>query len=492
VTRRIVFAILLLLPAAGLGATLAERLDEILDRPAARRGYWGLQITDLSNGRTLYQRNAGRLFVPASNMKLFTTAQALVRLGPDHRYITRLASTAPPDEQGRISGDLLLIGGGDPNLSARVLPYNGKTQFNSGHFAALEELADQAAALGIREVEGNVVGDDTWYPWQRYADSWDFRDLVNGDGAPVTALAVNDNTIYLRARPSSRIGEPAQLSFYPPSTFYTLENRTRTVSPNSARRPLLVRREPGDRTVYVSGEIGTPQSVILAIDDPALVAAQALREALERRSIRVLGQAVSRHLFPEDAEAVPLLPAEFVLASRSSLPLMEDLRLTNKISQNLHAEIALREVARQRRGIGSLAAGLAELDAFAREIGIAASDFIPKDGSGLSRQNLVSPAALTALLRFMWNSPHRPLWVDTLPIAGYDGSLYGRLRRSPLAEKVRAKTGTMTNVSALSGYLETASTTFAFAILVNNHGENSAPVRALMDEVLLAVWESAL
>jgi D-alanyl-D-alanine carboxypeptidase/D-alanyl-D-alanine-endopeptidase (penicillin-binding protein 4) len=484
---RFLLALLLLVAAPGFGATLAERLDAVLARPAARRASWGILITDLATGRPLYQHNAHRLFVPASNMKLFTTALALTRLGPGHRYLTRLASTAPPDENGRLAGDLVLVGGGDPNFSSRVLPYNQRTEFSSNPLQPLEDLAEQVAALGVREITGNIIGDDTWFPWQRYVDSWDLEDIVLHDGAPVTALAFNDNVVALRLRPGAQAGERPLVSFQPPSEFYTVDNRASTVMSRTNRRVIRISREPGERVIHVTGDVvhGTAgESIVVSVDDPALFAAQALREALIRRSIHVTGLAVGRH--------EPAPEVTFTLASLSSMPLIEDLRLTNKVSQNLHAEIMLREVARERRGSGSLENGLAELREFAGEADISGSDFLPEDGCGLSRKNLVTPSALVALLTYMWNSPQHDMWLETLPVSGEDGNLRLRYRSTPLGKgQIHAKTGSMTHVSALSGYFLSAEGPLAFSILANNTGERNAPLRALIDQLLLAVDPSA-
>ena len=488
-----IVVLVLLSGAFTWAATLAERIDKILNQPAARRAFWGIKVVDLGSGRTLYQRNADRPFVPASNTKLFSTALALVRLGPDHRYLTRLATDSPPDPTGRIAGDVVLVGGGDPNFSSRVLPYQKRTEFLGIPLDPLEELAAQVAALGVRQIDGDIVGDDTLYVWQRYADGWTLEDTANGDGPPVTALVVNDNIITLRIGPGEKAGDPALVKLEPWTSYYTIDNRIRTAA--KPAHPVRIHREPGDTTLRLWGEIAltdSGRSEVLAIDDPALFAAQALRDALVRHSVTVLGRAVSRHAMPyefEDLEKADPVEKSYalVLASRSSMALIEDLRLINKISQNLHAELALREVARRRRGVGSFEASLAELKAFLGEIGITKEEFFLRDGSGLSRQNLVTPAAIMTLLTYMWNSRYRERWLDTLPVAGFDGTLAGRFISAPAADQLRAKTGTLTHVSALSGYLPAAGgRQLAFAILVNNYIADSGSIRKVIDQICVA------
>ncbi|HYM10334.1 MAG TPA: D-alanyl-D-alanine carboxypeptidase, partial [Bryobacterales bacterium] len=205
----------LLASLAAQPATLAERIERVLAAPAARRAFWGIRAVDLDSGQILYQLNADHLFTPASNTKLFSTAMALARLGPAYRFLTRLAASAPPDEQGRIAGNLLLEGGGDPNFSSRVLPYEKRTEFAPNRLAPIEDFADEVAAAGIREIDGNIVGDDTLYVWERYPQGWALDDTVNADGAPVTALVINDNTVALSIRPAERAGEPAVVSISP-------------------------------------------------------------------------------------------------------------------------------------------------------------------------------------------------------------------------------------------------------------------------------------
>ncbi len=471
-------ALLLVMAPAG-AADAAARIDQILSGPVARRALWGIKAVELETGRVLYQHNADKLFVPASNTKLFTTAMALARLGPDHRWITRIAADGPPDEEGRITGDLVLVGGGDPNLSSRVLPYEKKSQFRPDRLEAIEELAAEAVAAGVREVRGNIVGDDSEYVWDRYAPTWALEDIGNEDGPPVTALAVHDNLLTLRVRPD------ASIEWDTPVPYYRVDNRLR-VSVNGGR--VHVRREPGDRTIHVWGEVGPPNGgrvYFVAIDDPALYAAMALRDALARRGVILTGEAVSRHRLPWDAGNARAYP--YVLASRSSMPLAEDLIVTNKVSQNLHAELLARATARRRRGIGSFEASRLEMKAFLDEIGVRPQDYVLQDGSGLSRQNLVSPNAVIALLTRLWESSNREVWLQSLPLGGVDGTLSGQFVSSPLAEQVRAKTGTLTHVSALSGYLEPAGKTVAFSVLVNNYAGEAAGIRALIDRICLAI-----
>jgi D-alanyl-D-alanine carboxypeptidase/D-alanyl-D-alanine-endopeptidase (penicillin-binding protein 4) len=489
----------LILAIAGhlAAAGLPESIEKLLAASAAARAaFWGIQIVDLGSGKTLYELNPDRFFVPASNTKLFTTALALTRLGPDFTFQTRVVADGPPDAEGRIRGALRLVGGGDPNLSARAIPYR-MGQMTGNPLAAIEELADQVAARGVKRVEGGVIGDDTWYLWQPFAEGWAIDDPQYDYGAPVSALTVNDNAMTLAIRPGAREGDPAALAWNPPLEYYRVDNRIRTVAVGG-ERSIHFHRDPGGFEVQLWGSVplrDRGEELVLAIEDPAVYAAEALRQALEARGVSVGGGVTAQHAFPNEtpdltqaAAPAPVPGAE--LARRVSAPLIEDLRITAKVSQNLHAELALRAVARARRNLGSLEAGMAEMHAFLGEAGIDPDAYNLADGSGLARLNLVTPATVVKLLRFMYASPARENWISLLPVGGQDGTLSARFGESAVAGRVHAKTGSLAHVSALSGYVERPDGGWvAFSILVNNYNGRAAEVRGVMDRICTLIME---
>jgi len=489
-----------LMLAGGLSAaSLAENIERLIaSSPAARTAFWGIRIVDLASGKTLYEANPDHFFVPASNTKLFTTAMALQRLGPDFTFRTRVVADGPPDAEGRIHGELRLVGGGDPNLSARAIPYRiGPTTGNAtgNPLAAIADLADQVAARGIKRIEGGVVGDDTWYVWEPYAVGWSIDDPRSDDGPPISALTLNDNTLTLSIRPGAAVGDPAVLALSPPVEYYLLENRVRTVAAGGDRR-VRMERIPGSGVVRLWGTLPVHdrgQEMLLGIEDPALYAAAALRQALEDRGIAVAGAVRARHLYPDQAMEPAPAPAEdsgIELASRTSAPLVEDLRITDKVSQNLHAELALRAVGRARRGIGSFEAARDEEKAFLAEAGIEPGAYSLLDGSGLSRLNLVTPAAVVKLLRYMYDSPARDNWISLLPVGGLDGTLATRFGDGAAAGHIHAKTGSLSHASALSGYAEKPGGQWVvFSILVNNYNGSAAEVRGIMDGVCSLIME---
>jgi D-alanyl-D-alanine carboxypeptidase/D-alanyl-D-alanine-endopeptidase (penicillin-binding protein 4) len=356
--------------------------------------------------------------------------------------------------------------------------------------AAIEDLADQVVSRGVKRIDGNIEGDDTAYVWAPYAEGWTLDDTLWEYGAAVSALAVNDNAFNLTVEPGGRAGEPARVTAAPPVEYYLIDNRVRTTA-GGARR-IHIDRGLGGRQLRVWGSIPAGdkgQTNVLGIDDPAWYAARALYDALARRGVAIAGGVSVRHLFPnqvETLEAGPAPPPEpgVELARRASAPLAEDLRITDKVSQNLHAEMLLRAVARARRGIGSREAGLEEMKTFLDEAGIPRDAYSFNDGSGLARLNLVTPAAVVRLLRYMWNSPARGAWTGLLPVGGQDGTLSNRFTGTLAAGRIRAKTGTLSGVSALSGYAtRPRGGTLAFAILVNNYLGDGQEVRAAMDRI---------
>jgi D-alanyl-D-alanine carboxypeptidase/D-alanyl-D-alanine-endopeptidase (penicillin-binding protein 4) len=492
----IILPLTLALP--GQAASPARAIDRLLaSSPAARGAFWGIQVTDLKTGRTIYQLNADRLFVPASNTKLFTTALALLRLGPQFTFETRVTAERTLDADGCIRGPVRLVGGGDPNLSARPVPYRpepARAAPAPGYaLAALAELADQVAAKGVRRIDGDIIGDDTWYVWEPYSEDWSIDDPTYEYGAAVSAIAVNDNTVTVSVSPGAREGDPAALALEPAVEYYTIDNRIRTVAAGG-EIAIHVYRAPGSLELELSGTItlgGPGRDLALGIQDPAEYAALALRQLLEERGITVAGAAVARHLPPSEAAGGPAAEeASVVLARRVSAPLAEDLRIIDKASQNLHAEMALRAVGRARRNVGSRAAGLDELRAFLTEAGVADTSYNIEDGSGLSRPNMVTPAAVVKLLRYMYSSPSRDTWISFLPVAGKDGTLAGRFDDTPAAGRIHAKTGSLGHVNALSGYAQRRDGSWvAFSILVNNSNQSAATVRAVMDKICILIWK---
>ncbi len=506
--RSILVLLLLVGTQAALARTptLAQRIDAILADPEAARGFWGIEVISLDSGNRLYGQNADRLFVPASNTKLFTTAAALALIGPDYRFKTTVESNGTLDKYGRLTGDLVLVGRGDPNLSGRTLPFNLKTERKPPHIRALVDLADQLVAKGIKYVDGDVVADDSYFAFERYPYGWSQDDLVWEWGAPVSALTINDNVIFASILPADRPGERAFVSIEPFAGYYRVDNRIITTPPGTGPRKIYINREPGSRDLLLWGNIPLDDpgaSDALAIENPAEFAAQLFRDLLEQRGVTVYGRTRTRHteLSNLSTFSVTALASgggthtavgnqAFVLGSYESQPLADDLVVVNKVSQNLHAELLLRLLGRERGTAGTIEAGLEVQRGFLTQAGISPDEYVFFDGSGMSRQNLVSPRAITKLLAYAPLQPWGERFRDTLPVAGVDGTLAERLKGTSAQGRVRGKTGALGHVNSLSGYAQTLSGgQVAFAILCNNHKLSSKRAQELIDRIVLAIVE---
>jgi D-alanyl-D-alanine carboxypeptidase/D-alanyl-D-alanine-endopeptidase (penicillin-binding protein 4) len=460
-------------PPPANSAPLEEQIAKILSAPAAKDAFWGIEIRDLKADRILYSQNADHFFVPASNTKLFTTALALSRLGADYRFHTRIL----------LSGhDLVLAGAGDPNLSGRTLPYQPDLP-EPAPLAAINQLADEIVAKGIRRIPGNIVGDDTAFVYEPYPPGWGLSDTYDDDGAPVSAICVDDNVAKLQIVPALADGALAETSWLLPFDLFRIDNAL--VTDSEGRRAIHYQRLPGSGEVRLWGSIPPGRDVdpiALAVDDPALFAAQALKNALAQRGVLCDGMAIARHQLPGDP---PLdSPAGDLVTERISLPLVEAARVVDKVSQNLHAEMLLRDVALQQAGKGTREGGLAALDGFLQTAGIGADEYHFSDGSGLSRYDMVTPHAIAVLLQYMAGTPLRDQWLGLLPVGGVDGSLRLRFHVLRLRGEIHAKTGSLTHVSALSGYgVRQDGSMLVFSILVNNYGAPASVIHQLIDEI---------
>ncbi len=306
-------SVILLLGAPVLAApvkSLQDRVAGVLSAPDLVRGFWGIEVVSLSSdkkasdktsdkatGKILYSQNADKLFTPASNTKLFTTAAALALIGPDYKFRTTVETTGTLDRYGRLNGDLVLVGHGDPNLSGRELPYDLKTQRNDDPIQALEALADALVQKGVKFIDGDIVADDSYFAFERYGEGWSQDDLVGEDGAPVSALTINDNVIFVNALPADRPGEKAFVSITPFADYYRLDNRIIT-TPAGTGRKFFANREPGSKILTLWGNMPLDDAgdkEALAIEDPAEFAAGLFRQLLEKRGIVIYGKARTRH-----------------------------------------------------------------------------------------------------------------------------------------------------------------------------------------------------
>jgi len=519
---------------------LAKDINAVLSQPPLDRANWGLDVVDLATGKVIFSQNPEQLFLPASNAKLFTTAAALAIAGRDYRFRTTVEAEGRIDEHGRLLGNLAIIGRGDPNISGRILPYALKTQRTPPHTQILEEMADQVAHSGLKIVDGDLIGDDTFYAFEPYGEGWAIEDLQWVDGAPVSALSFNDNVVFLNILPGVQPGDKALVTVEPETGYYELDNRVMTSAPGVTRR-VGIHRDPGSKKIVLWGSLPLGDAGMkepLAVEDPAEFVAELFRTLLERRGITIRGKAKARHgeaaqffdpvpplppppgidnpganrpstvpqppalpgapqsAAPQAENPVSGTPAQRapgvelpsgnpVLAEHISLPLLDDIRVTNKTSQNLHAELVLRLIGKLRTGFGSFESCLAAEKEFLLQSGLKDDEFIFLDGSGLSRRDLVAPAATVQLLIYAARQPWGAAFQESLPASGVDGSLSDRFQNTPAAGLIHAKTGSLSHVNALSGYGQTQKgKKFVFSILCNNHNQPSAKALAAIDAVV--------
>src|SRR6266481_4473329 len=397
-----------------------ERADALLAAAPANKGEWGLLIADAETGETLYELNVDKYFVPASNMKLFTTALALAKLGPDYRFRTTLETRGTVSPEGVLNGDLFLVGRGDPNLSNRKFPYDLKEEFDGPPEKALAELADELVARGIKEISGDVVGDDSYFPREAYPSGWEIDDMVWEYGAAVSAIVVDDNTVAMTLTPGESAGGPVQAVVAPPTPDFIVRSDVLT-SAAEVKSDLTLTREPNSKIVVIRGTMpahSAPRKLVLAIHDPAEHAEALLSQLLAARGVKIAGGARSIHI-PETPGVAP----RAVFAEHVSVPLSDSIKLVNKISQNLHTEMLLRTAARNTAVWNSPDDLTKFPQDFYAAAGIAPGDVIQTDGSGLSRHDLVTPRAIVALLKHAQGQPWFAPYYASLPVAGIDGTL---------------------------------------------------------------------
>jgi len=502
----------------GPSTPLGEKITTLLADPAVSRAHWGIAVTAL-DGTPIYGLDEGQLFRPASNAKLFTTAAAMALLGPTSFVTTEVLGYRDRSDPSILRGDLRLRGAGDANLSGAVFPYRYPAdrgeQPPADPLRVIDELAAQIAASGVRKVEGTIIGDDMRWPWQPYAESWDVDDTTWGYGAPVSALAVNDNEVRLTITPGPRLHELAHAVVSPEVSFYRIDMQATTVAAKS-ETAIRLDHALGTRTISVYGQValGTSDVEVLAVDDPALFAAQALRSRLIAHGVAVKREVAAQHipdvstdgLVKQSREPVPQLPTQAMepvridvcndacpvtLASHVSPPLWQDVILTLKESQNLHAEMMLRRLAASYGYRADFAQGARVVRQWLLNAGLDGADFVFYDGSGLSSHDLVTPRAATQLLAFAATQPWFAQWKAALPIGGVDGTLEDRFTQAPLKGHVFAKTGTLGESRALSGYLDAASgKQVIFSILVDNHTPGTSADRVVMDKIVTAIAAS--
>lgn len=463
-------------------AELSQRIDELIDQGPFSSARWGISVISLPDGGALYHRNADKSFTPASNMKVYTTAVALELLGADYRWRTSVYSTTQPDAAGTIQGDLVLYGRGAPDLVSIS---------KDGSAPSLEKLAEDLYARGVRRVNGNVIGDESYFRGNALGDGWQWNDIQWYFGAEASALSINENQVDVNVFPSSKSGESPEVKVNNADGVVTIDNRM-AVAGNATRSTVGLHRGLSDNKVEVWGEFAPGMKGFgarLSVHDPALWAAKLFAQALKTKGITVQGQTHSRTSRVPPGQRFDGSRA-IELAGVNSNPLSQIAKKTNKDSNNLYAELILRTLGKERAAMlempeppgrerGDEEAGLALIRLWLARNGIWTEGLALHDGSGLSRLNLVSPESTVRLLLSL---SRNQIFRESLPIAGRDGTLGGRLRTA--VDRVSAKTGSLTYDNSLSGYVTTLDgKQLAFSIYCNDHTGRGNSIR-LIDEIV--------
>ena len=433
---------------------LAQQVDNTIDSSEFAYARWGICVISLSTGAVVYQRNADKLFTPASNMKIYTTGVALDLLGADYRWRTSVYATAQPDTSGQVRGDLVLYGRGAPDLVANS---------NDASKGSLTALVDQLYQKGIRRVEGNIIGDESYFRGDPIGDGWLWTDLQWYFGAEASALSINGNEVDVNIVPSDKGSAAPTVRVSNAQANVVVQNRM-ALAEKEGRPTVGLHRGLSDNNLEVWGEFSPASKGFgarLSVHDPALWAARLFIEALKARGIAVTGEAQSRNAHaPEDSRFDPAQSTE--LAFVNSQPLSDIAKKTNKESVNLNAELILRTLGRERREMaggpeppgrerGDDEVGLAVMRVWLSRASVPSEHIALHDGSGLSRLDLVTPETSARLLVAMSKTASAGVFKESLPIAGRDGTLAGRLRN--LSDRVWAKTGSLTYDNSLAGYL---------------------------------------
>lgn len=479
--------------AATVTAQLPKRavrqLDSLLDAAPFQHSLWGIALVD-DRGRLVYGRNPDKLFIPASNTKIMVSAIATALLPPRWTVQTSLYGTGPVVD-GVLEGNLVLYGRGDPTLGRRC--YATDTTLpgvcDRDPFTRLRELATSLKARGVTVVRGDVIGDGSWFDRELVHSDWVGYDLNWWYAAPVTGLGFNDNSVDITWKPGAAIGAPALLTLEPDLGDVTLENRTRTTVANgSSDVGDRMYREPGTLHLWVEGDVaadsrGSTES--FALPDPNLFTARALRQMLAEAGISVLGTTRST----TDSTAFLTARQTPSLAETTSRPLTDWIFPILNTSQNWYAEMMLKQLGRQMEHDGSWSGGLAAERRFLRDsAGVDTTLFALSDGSGLSASNLVAPLAFTRLLQFIRSHPHYPTFAAGLPQSGQAGSLRNRFIGTAIEGRVRAKTGSISRVNTLSGYLEMPNgKVYTFSVQLNHHVAGGRRGINRIDEVVVAL-----
>ncbi len=464
---------------------LQSKIRLSLMRPEFRRGTIGVKVVSLDTGKIVFEENAEKYFMPASNMKSYTVAAALERLSPDFRFVTSVYAPTLPDANGAIRGDLTVYGRGDVSFSTAF--------YDGDYYKGLDALAQKIVQAGVKRIEGNLVGDESYFTGNAIPAGWEWDDLQWYYGAEISALPVNDNAVDLSIKPGS-VNSPCVASILPANAVVKIVNRCATSAPG-AKRDVQVLKKLDQNIVEISGTMPWGDKGFqgfIAVSRPAQLFIELLRGRLIQKGVVITGQNKLLNVQDKTIFAAVSSVAPIEITKLESPPLAFIAAKTMKPSQNTYTETILRALGEQAGDKtdakkSSEERGLEVVQNFLLQAGIPSDSVIQYDGSGLSRHDLVTPSSAVQLYIYMSKSRYANVWRDTLTIGAVDGTLKNRFKETAAAGNVRGKTGTIDQVSSLSGYINSASgEKLVFSIIIN--GVNNVRLRqAAIDEIVLSL-----
>ncbi|MBX3008219.1 MAG: D-alanyl-D-alanine carboxypeptidase/D-alanyl-D-alanine-endopeptidase [Melioribacteraceae bacterium] len=439
-------------------AELRDQLDDYFNEPSFNDAFWGVLIKSLKTGEVIYKRNSDKLFSPASDLKLFTTASALQILGPDFAYETNIYRVGDV-VKGTLKGDLIIVGSGDPTISNR---FNNKSAT-----IVFEEWADTLKKKGIWEITGNIYGDDSYFDKIGIGRGWSSDLESKWYAAPTGALSFNDNSIEIQITPAQE-GRTANVVTVPKTSFVNVVHNVITIEENSEPQ-IEISFLKETNTIKITGTISRSTALFkdrVAIADPTLYFLTVLKETFEHKGIKIRGTVDNL----ENTNLSYSIDEYTPTHTHISVPLRLILKETNKNSNNFYAEQLLKTIGAEEYDFGTTYNGVKACKNVLSELGINTEKLIMVDGSGLSELNLVTPRQIVNLLTYMTNTENYSKFYESLPVGGVDGTLIERMKKSSAENNVRAKPGFSNYVSALSGYLRTVSgESIVFSMIINNY-----------------------
>jgi D-alanyl-D-alanine carboxypeptidase/D-alanyl-D-alanine-endopeptidase (penicillin-binding protein 4) len=454
----------------------AFQIDTLLDHAETQMGWWGVKVQYARTGEVVYERNASKLFMPASNMKMYTTAAALCLLGPQYRYETDFLMAGTLDEAGVLKGDLVIKGSGDPTWSWRF--------FERNYDSLMVCFVDSLKARGITRIQGRIIGDDNIFDDEVLGYGWSWDDESYYYAAQISGLSYNENYIDFILMPDTlNPGNPVTIEPHPRTSYLNVRNELISVHSDSSTE-WDYGRERGTNNGWFKGdyriEAGETERTI-TVDNPTRFAAHVLKERLQDAGIQVDGDPLDADELSDSLNYELMLP----LFRYASHPLSDIISKVNRPSQNFIAETLQKTLGVEFGEAGSSREGRKIEMMLFDSLGMDTENLKLRDGSGLARHNLVSPNTSAALLQMMWDHPYRSYYMESLPLSGVTGTIRKRALGTSAEGNVRAKTGTIGWVRALSGYTWTQSgEPIIFTLMVNHYTIPTYKVNLMLDEIV--------